>query len=496
MKPHDQNLFASWMKEKANSYFKRNSNNLEEIKQKHLLARKDPYFNVVHLSAHSGLINDPNGLVYKDGKYFIFYQWSPYLPLHHVKKWGLYTSHNLLSFEDKKLGLEIEEHDERNGLYSGGALLDDDQKTYIYWTGNFKKTTDNEDDNSSIWVGELVDEKIVNRHKLFETDKSKFTRHFRDPKVFKNGEKYYLFLGVQDISLKGHIGVYESSFPDKDFSFKSVMKIENFDTQDIYMFECPDMIRWNENYFSLLVSTQGKKYFRENHDINLSPHVNVFLNGKYDFEKNIFEVDNYQIIDYGFDFYASQIVAPNEKTKMLFAWLGMPDTEQYATFEHMWAHNLSLPRELSLKDNYVYSKVAKHYYDNLKKLNLVLDENKKTKLPFRNVFLDFEIKDDFEIILCNEKDEIFKIKYQNNDFEIDKSKMSYLHGENFSNTRKIRNLRINKLEIFLDNSLIEIFINNGEYSFSSKYFISDDLYIETKNIKTDLVFEIPKIEVK
>ncbi len=42
-----------------------------------------------HLEPPFGLLNDPNGLAYFKGEYYIFYQWNPYKCEHKDKHWAL-----------------------------------------------------------------------------------------------------------------------------------------------------------------------------------------------------------------------------------------------------------------------------------------------------------------------------------------------------------------------------------------------------------------------
>ena len=45
--------------------------------------RKQAY----HIETEKGLINDPNGLSYFKGKYYVFFQWNPNATDHSYKVW-------------------------------------------------------------------------------------------------------------------------------------------------------------------------------------------------------------------------------------------------------------------------------------------------------------------------------------------------------------------------------------------------------------------------
>ena len=52
-----------------------------------------------HIHPPCGLMNDPNGLAYFQGKYHVFYQWFPFGPEHGMKHWAHVQSENLLDFQ-------------------------------------------------------------------------------------------------------------------------------------------------------------------------------------------------------------------------------------------------------------------------------------------------------------------------------------------------------------------------------------------------------------
>ena len=55
-----------------------------ELKEK---VENSPYRQKFHVQPDTGLLNDPNGFSYFNGKYHLFYQWFPLGPVHGVKYW-------------------------------------------------------------------------------------------------------------------------------------------------------------------------------------------------------------------------------------------------------------------------------------------------------------------------------------------------------------------------------------------------------------------------
>ena len=82
---------------------------------------KDYYRPAYHHSPTYGWMNDPNGMIYKDGVYHLYYQYNPYGLKWGNMYWGHSSSRDLIHWEHHDLALA---RDTLGHIFSGNAILD------------------------------------------------------------------------------------------------------------------------------------------------------------------------------------------------------------------------------------------------------------------------------------------------------------------------------------------------------------------------------------
>ncbi len=316
--------------------------------------------NKFHISPPYGLLNDPNGLIYWNNEYHIFYQWNPNACEHGAKSWAHLKSTDLVNWESMPVALSPTDWFDKNGCYSGSAI-EKNEELYLFYTGNVK----NNGVRESYQCLATSKDGITFEKKgpvIFNQDIPKeYTKHFRDPKVFIQNGIYKMVLGAQRNDLTGTIVIFSS----KDlihWEFEGEIIKENFG----FMCECPDFIE-DSNKKALIFSPQGiesKGYL----------YNNRYQSGY--IIRDLFEIQKNKFIelDRGFEFYAPQTFKDEYNKNVLIGWIGMPEELDHPSVKsENWIYSLTLPRTLEIKEN----KILQNPHINLKKLrkNAIILEN-------------------------------------------------------------------------------------------------------------------------
>jgi len=457
------------VKQDLNNFYSNNDNNIWRNKN--------------HIEMPFGLVNDPNGLSYFNGKYHIFYQWNPFGCEHKTKHWALVKTTDFVNFTKPEIILKPEDWFDKNGCYSGGAYVKDDILK-LFYTGNVKNEKDERESYQCI-VDYNKDGSFEKRGPIIPKQPDGYTAHFRDPMIFVNEGIYYMVLGVQRENLTGAALIYKSDDIEK---WELVGELETNMKDFGYMWECPNIIKVNDDKYAFLFSPQGLEAEEfKNQNIYQSGYVIGNLDFKVPQLKNHSE---FKEIDMGFDFYAPQVFTHNDKNIMI-GWVGMPDKDsEYPSGENgRWMFPLTLPRVLEYKDNVLYQKPLKEV-ENLREKQIVsvkdLNINEYSlDLDSRNIEIDLELLleestfIDFKFVF---RDEYINLTYnkENGVCIIDRNNMK-LGGKG------IRKFKLNvdktlKLHMFIDNSVMEIYYQEGLETTTLMYFPKfNDFKIDIKS---------------
>lgn len=462
--------------------------------QNKIVPYKEAYRPQFHFTPESKWMNDPNGLVYLNGKYHLFYQYHPGSSVWGPMHWGHAESTDLLHWKHLPIALYP---DKLGMIFSGSAVVDKDNTAgfgknaliaiFTYhndeiWKAGKKKT------ESQALAYSIDEGKTWTKYKGNPVLNNSGEQDFRDPKVFWNegSSKWIMVLAVGD-----KIKIFSS--PNiKDWTFESDFKPD--DLQDLGVWECPDL-------FPMKIKSTGETKW-----VMIINHGDKAPNGgsgtRYfvgNFDGKTFTENQKSIwFDKGTDFYAAVTFSnvPNEK-KILLGWMS---NWQYAPKvpTETWRSAMTLPRELELTTNGYFYRLEQKIIPQFSSLLTPVFEQKEVKAPYKKEGFDlsqaevsFETPEVTDVIisLSNTKGEVFTITLSGGMLVTDRSNSGKKEfSEKFAEKPQVMPIgeKISDMRLILDKSSIEILINNGRYSMTNLFFPNEDysiLSIITKDNK-------------
>lgn len=442
-----------------------------------------------HFTPDSMWMNDPNGLVFHQNIYHLFYQYYPDSTVWGPMHWGHATSTNMIEWQHEPVALYP---DALGYIFSGSAVVDKNNTTgfgtadnpplvAIFTYHDPVAAEQNPSMSQSQGIAYSLDngdswEKYDNNPVL----KSPGINDFRDPKVrwFEAGEKWIMTLAV-----KNHIRFYSS--PDlKNWKLESEFGEELGAHGGVW--ECPDL-------FPLAVEGSEEKFWIL--IVSLNPggpnggSGTQYFVGQFD-GKSFTPVDpKIRWIDYGPDDYAG-VTWSNTASRTIF--LGWMSNWKYATRvpTEKWRSAMTIPRELkllNLQDDWVVSSTPVPEFEVLdtKKYDIpefVISGDLKLseEIGFHAATLEMDMElqasHDFEIAFSNAVSDQVLIGYSKSDnkFYIDRSGSGdtsfhpefaqLIEAPRFSDSEEM------SLKLVVDVASVELFADDGTTVMTAIYF--------------------------
>ena len=424
------------------------------------------WHNKFHWEMPFGLINDPNGLCYHDGKYQIFYQWNPAECKHLNKHWGYTETADFVNYSIPQLALAPVDDFDRNGCYSGSARSRNG-KLEILYTANLKDAQ-NIRYPRQVLAAKNSDGTFTKKKIAVDDVPKGYTTHFRDPYLFTHSGRSFFIIGAQRENLTGCALIYEEI--GGNWILRGELKTNYTDFG--YMWECPNLISVDGRDVLVFcpqgIAPQGHKYN------NL--YQAGYLIGKFNPDTLEFVHGDFQELDGGFDFYAPQVLAqPNRN--ILIGWIGMPEKEnEYPTTKEGWLYSLTLPRQLHIKNNTIYQLPVKE-----------LDALCRSKQQFNDcraltLSAPCKITLDIDLTCENHWQGKFTIGSDELIISFDKNTQEFcINRDNLTLGGKGRryftvSVKDNlHLDIYLDTSIMEIYCQNGEKTATACYYAQEKI---------------------
>ena len=302
---------------------------------------------IFHFTPATNFMNDPNGLVFLDGEYHLFYQHNPEGDKWGHMSWGHAVSRDLLRWEHLPLAMR-----EEDGImiFSGSAVVDASNTSELCGTAGASCLI-------AIYTGHT--EKRQTQNLAFSHDRGRTwtkypgnpvldlsRRDHRDPKVFWH-EPSKRWVMVSVLAGERKVRFFSSS------DLKRWEMLSDFGPAGATggAWECPDL-------FPLPVDGDPQNV-RWVLDVDLNPGGRVggsgaqYFTGTFDGTRFVNDnPDSLTLwVDYGKDFYASQSYENIPASDGRRLWIGWMSNWAYADVEPTspWRGVQSLPRELSLR---------------------------------------------------------------------------------------------------------------------------------------------------
>lgn len=300
----------------------------------------DTYRPSYHFTPAYGWMNDPNGMVYKDGEYHLYFQYNPYGSKWGNMHWGHAVSRDLIHWEQLAPAIA---RDTLGHIFSGSSVVDE-RNTAGYGKGAIIALyTSASDKNGQIQCMAYSNDrgrtftKYEGNPVLTPFDG---LRDFRDPKVFwyEKGKCWYMIVSA-----------------DKETRFYKSKNLKQWDYVSAFgkgmgqqpcQYECPD-------FFQLPVNGDpgNKKWVMI---MNINPgclfggSATEYFVGDFD-GKNFVCADAHEAkwLDYGKDHYATVTFSNTGERVLAMTWMSNWQYANLTPFKQNRGAN-GLPRELKL----------------------------------------------------------------------------------------------------------------------------------------------------
>ena len=420
---------------------------MEALKKHQALAQQDPHRPEYHFLPPANWMNDPNGTIYYKGFYHLFYQHNPYKPRWGRIHWGHARSKDLVHWEHLPIALAPEPGWKELHCFSGCCVVTEDGTAMIFYTSvsaksfftavhRFTEQWAATGDPSLIKWEKHPQNPILSEQTHHPNNE---IRNWRDPYVWKDNATWYMIIAGQE---KGE------------------------DYGSVYLYRSLDLIHWE---------TIGRLYKGQPYLGKTWECPNYFpLDGKYilvvsplqqviysigEFKDHVHLANSWFILDHGEAFYATNTFMGEENRLIIVGWIKVKGKKH-------WAGCLSLPRVLNLDKNDqllitpIKELTALRYKHRHIERSLDLPVENAGSAPYFGECVEIKAKYDLEKVdvvgfnLIDDEDE-FSIEI---DFH---SRLITAIDEQAQLQFFPKTPQFN-LHIFIDKSILEIFINNRE----------------------------------
>lgn len=451
---------------KANSY----------IKENHVAREALPAF---HVTPPCGWMNDPNGFSNYKGTTHLFYQFHPYSQEWGPMHWGHVITKDFVKWTECLTALAPDKEFDEAGCFSGSGI--ETQKGHLLvYTGVIEKEENgvkNVYQNQCIALGDGLSYEKSAQNPVITGDMlpEKFSReHFRDPKIFKEDDGYYVVVGNKTEENVPQVLLFHSEDGLK-WNYVSVLAYDK-DGKLGTMWECPDFFKLDDQYV-LITSPQDIQADGELHNGNNT----VYYMGKYDKNRHVFDYENVYSLDDGLDFYAAQTMEAEDGRRIMIGWMQSWDSN-IRPADQKWACMMTLPRELELVDGKIiqspvreienYHRNTVHYMNQEIKGSCELEGISGRIIDMTAEIVSGDFREFTISIAKNDRYHTdFTINKEKNIIEVDRTYSGMVRDAISIRKANMKSPSDKcKIRMILDKNSFEVFLNDGVQVFSTTFY--------------------------
>lgn len=318
------------------------------IKSSDISLAHDPLRPQFHLLNNRGWMNDPCGPIYWRGHYHMFYQYNPHAAVWGDMHWAHAVSPDMVHWQRLPIALApTPGGPDADGCFTGSAVVYNGVPTIVYTgvkTGPSSEATLRDAESKyreTQCLATATDDSLRTWKKLPQPvipsppAGLKITG-FRDPAPWRDGESWYMVVASGIAKQGGMVLLYHSDdlrhweylHPLTSGKWSGKSGSNPVDTGE--MWECPDFFPLGNKHI-LIHSTEGKT---------------LWQSGELDKKEMVFHPERTGQLDYG-SYYAPKTQLDAHGNRILWGWIqeARPAAEYDAAG---WAGMMSLPRLLSL----------------------------------------------------------------------------------------------------------------------------------------------------
>jgi sucrose-6-phosphate hydrolase SacC (GH32 family) len=266
----------------------------------------DPRRPVFHFRSPAQWMNDPNGTIYFQGYYHVFYQFNPYGDSWDHLHWGHARSRDLLSWEYMPIALHPDPSIREEHCFSGSVTLDRSGHPMLFYT-SIPYDVDRNPHTQRAAVGDSDMISWARLEKPVLTVRSSGTprikNDWRDPCIYRKGEIYYMVVSAVREDDTPVVLLYTNSEGElTTWKYGGVLK--QF-PKGMQLFECPNFFQLQGAWILIGSPFDPVHYFA----------------GSFDEERLLYTPMRQGLLNHSSEFYATNILTAADNDVYLFAWI-------------------------------------------------------------------------------------------------------------------------------------------------------------------------------